>query len=695
VLASAPAAHDGGAGGAACQIQASQEHAPGWPFDLPTFRDQVLPILLGTCVSCHAGPTGMGGFVVAPDAAPGNCGYAQTFNSFTSKIDLTNPQNSAVWVAISGGDPKHPFTLPPSDPRAMTLLGFIQNAAQKAAAGTPPPAANPFDYQVFKTAIEPIIETADGKGCTNASCHGAPAGLGGFHVVVANGDEPTLMANFQAVTSHCDIGNPAGSLFYIQATNRHDGGLSALVTADQGRTILDWISAAKANTDPASPTPTGCIPPDALDLAVFAAEIQPILLGQVDLNNPQDPRTTTGCARPVCHGADRTGGALVLKATNTAAVNLTNFGCFVNLASPIESDILRCPLNDPGCRHAPHPGGEVFSGPQDLNYQRVLSYLYAAKTAATPLDFAFYARRVNPIFDDPASVQGGAQGRSCSDVVSCHGTVAPGQRPPNGSNFPILAQVSDRDRLLVNFSLAENFIDVVQAEGSSLYLYPTDEIANLANPLATGLHHPGGLDFAPDSVQAAAILKWAHGLRPDGQGFVHDFLVAGDFSAFQITDSTGVDEPNARPSIFDAAPGAGLAGGIWDGLFADSAEVDLGAAFPRAGGGRAVYAAVYLFNISGADVTAQVTVSSPNAIRLYAGTAPLLQADGAAAGTTGLVAVPAYTPGSGATRLLLKVLQHAGDANFGFSLQLQDELGNPLTDSSGQFVLKLGPDGGI
>ena len=50
---------------------------------------------------------------------------------------------------------------------------------------------------------------------------------------------------------------------------------------------------------------------------------------------------------------------------------------------------------------------QLHGAESDLNYQRVLSYLYSAKTGATPLDFAFFARVVNVIFDDPAAVQGG------------------------------------------------------------------------------------------------------------------------------------------------------------------------------------------------------------------------------------------------------------------------------------------------
>src|SRR5262249_44632407 len=186
------------------------------------------------------------------------------------------------------------------------------------------------------------------------------------------------------------------------------------------------------------------------------------------------------------------------------------------------------------------------------NSQRLLSYPFAAKTVATPIDFAFSARQIDTIFNDVNAVQGGAQNRTCADVVACHGVTIAGQRPPNGSNFAILANATSKDRLGANFASALNFINFLSPQGSSLFMYPTDEIANLAgNRFATGLHHPGGLDFAVNSVQATAILTWAAGLRPDGQGFHQNWLVGGDYAAAAITDPTAIDEVNVKPSLFD------------------------------------------------------------------------------------------------------------------------------------------------
>jgi hypothetical protein len=47
------------------------------------------------------------------------------------------------------------------------------------------------------------------------------------------------------------------------------------------------------------------------------------------------------------------------------------------------SQVLLCPLGAEGCVRQVHPGADVFSGVDDLNYQRLLSYLMDSATGAT------------------------------------------------------------------------------------------------------------------------------------------------------------------------------------------------------------------------------------------------------------------------------------------------------------------------
>jgi hypothetical protein len=271
-----------------------------------------------------------------------------------------------------------------------------------------------------------------------------------------------------------------------------------------------------------------------------------------------------------------------------------------------------------------------------------------------------------------------------------------GQSAPNGSNFPMIGNASDQARLAFNFSSASNFVNFIQPEGSSLFLYPTNEIANLENPFATGLPHPGGTAFAVDSPQAIDILNWARGLRPDAQGFQRNWLVAGDYSGSAITDPTAIDESTAQPKIFDPTGASQFNEGRWDGLFAETETVDLQEAFPREQtAGRIVYAVAYVLNTSGFDIQAQLTLTSPNAVKMYVGGVPVLQADDAENGVTGLALFPAFAGGRSTTRILVKLFQRADDGELSFSLRLQDQFGNVLTDQTGELVIKLGPEGGI
>jgi hypothetical protein len=682
-----------------CQIQAEAEKSPGYPFDLAVYTDAVLPLVVGSCsaAGCHAAPAGNGGFTVWADAAPGNCGFAQTFNSIADYVDLATPQNSAMLNAVNGTLAGHPMTFPAGDANLATLTSYIQTAADVWAAdgggGTAPPGASPFDYAIFQSEIAPILDSAEGKGCAISGCHGTGAGTFTLVQGAAPGS-PEMEANFIAVTSRMNLTTPESSQFLVRATVRHGAGASAVVSAEEAATILAWIEDAKENAGDGGPV--DCAPVDRFNSGVFRDEILPILNGDLDLNNPGGG-TTIGCTRGPCHGQDRGPGVLYLSPTLDLGTNLQNFACFVDLVSPSASEILLCPLDDPRCRRSPHPGQDVFSGADDLNYQRLLAYLYGSKVDATPHDFAFFVRRVNPIFNDLQAVEAGAQGRTCADTVACHGVSIAGQAPPNGSNFPIIPNAADVGRLTFNFAAAGSFVNFVDPDESSLFLYPTNEIANIADhPFATGLPHPGGEDFAVNSNEAANILRWAGGLRPDNQGFVTDWLVGGDYSASRITDATPIDEVNATPQIFDSTGAQQFNAGEWDGLFSAAREVDLNLAFPRdATAGRSAYAVAYLVNTSPLAITAQVEITTPNAVRFYVDTALVAQSENAGAGVAAIANLPPYSVAKKPTRILIKLFQRATDDEFTFSLQLRDEFGNLLTDQSGELVVLLGPQGGI
>jgi hypothetical protein len=685
----------------ACQIGVEGERVPGYPYDLSAFANDVLPVLTTNCAAagCHGAPAGAGGYTIWAEAAVGNCDYAKTFNTLARFIDLNNPGNSRVVVAINGGLATHPIKYDAGDARLGALTAYIADASATNSGGggggvTPPPGASPFDYDVFQATIQPILDTAEGIGCAGVGCHGN--GAGNFTLVAnpAAGSQD-MLDNFLAVTARTSLQSPAASLVYLKATTRHSG--STVISLQQNGAMLAWIqAAADAN---GGQDPSACASPDLFNLGVFRDEIYPVLAGDVDLNNAGGGGTTTGCVRGPCHGTDRGPGTLFLSDQISPAQNLQNFACFVDLAAPSRSQILTCP-SDIDCATGRHPGQDVFQGGQDFNYKRVLAFLYGSNVNRQPLDYAFFIRQINPIFNDLQAVEGGAQGRTCADAISCHGVSIAGEPASNGSNFPIFPNVSDDARLSFNFVSTAGFVNFLDANQSSLFLYPTNEIANTRdNPLATGLPHPGGTDFAVDSREALTILKWAAGLRPDNQGFITDWLVAGDYPATQIADLTPIDEVNATPRIFDATGAAQFNNGQWDGLFQDDRDdvtVDLNRAFPRAvNNGRIAYAVAYLTNTNAFDITAQLEIRSPNAVRVYVGDRLVAQSENAENGVVAIADLPAYINNSNSTRVLVKLFQRANDNGLEFSARARDEFGNLLTDITGELVLQLGPGGGI
>jgi len=674
-----------------CQLDSKSEQSPGYPFDVDKFATEVMPVIGKSCAAagCHAPPTGNAGFTVWAAAKPGDCDFGKTFNSVVAKIDLATPNNSRFTAVISGGSATHPFTFQPTATELATLRSFVETASARYAADgggqTPPPGPSPFNYTVYQSTIQPMLER-----CTGAACHGG--GQGGFTLkAMAAGTD--MQANFIAVTSRANLVSPAASVIYTRATVQHASGTSKTVDSTQAAALIAWIEDAKKNAgDNLNPT---CAPLDKFNAGVFASELLPILSGDLDLNSSDGQARGAGCRSTACHGIDRGPGKLSLPVTADSGTLLQNFACFVNLASPASSEILVCPLNNPGCRRYPHPGQDVLGGANDFNYQRMLAYLYGAKAATSPLDFAFFARRINPIFNDPNAVEGGAQGRSCADATGCHGVSVAGQTPPNGSDFPMIANASGLDRMTFNFVSATGFVNFLNPRGSSLFMYPTNEIANrTGNPFATGIPHPGGTDFAPDSVEARTILQWAAGLRPDANGFLRNWLVVGDFPAAQIIDQTLVAETTVAPKIFDAGGGA-FNRGEWDGLFADGQEIDLNTAFPRsATSGRVAYATSYMINTVPRQLRVQLTVTTTNPVRVYVdGLLVAQNIDGG--GTSAFITLAAPGKETKPTRVMIKLLQRAGDPRFAFSARLRDELGTVLSDSTRELVFTLGPNGGI
>ena len=661
-----------------------------------------------TCLGCHDStlPSPFGNFRIWANALTDPCGRIRQFNENEGLTDLEQPEQSRIYTIMTDPVRAHPIQWAPDSSEATALLGFIQAASDlKFPTGQPPPdpggpppvAANPFDYAVYESAINPMLDNPSAAlTCSAAACHGGPNGLAGFRLNPgAVAGSPEMEQNFATVTAIATTngGDADEALIYRKATVQHSG--SNTINAEEAVALSDFIIAG-------NDTPLGdCANPSNYSLSVFEGEIQPILFGQVDYNDVNDNRNQ-GCSRGACHGnLNRQGGALVISEELSAAENLAAVLCFVNEENPPASDLLLCPTDSPGCSRGNHPGRDIFRDAADENYARLLNFLLASRSASTPIDFSFFAAVINPIFSDESIIENG--GTQTCDNNACHGVAVLGQAAPGGSNFPLISNAGNNlNASEVNFNASRNFTNFVNPFAASMFLYPTNEIANPDNPFASGLAHPGGQIFAPDSETALTLLRWAGGLRTDDDdGAVLDWMVLGDFGANDLNDTTGLrNEETVFPQFGDF--GGGLDnGGDWvvftvapDNDPNNAVEIDLNDEFGGTVVSRAVYAAAYVVNISDNPVQARLTVASSNEVRIYVDQNIAAEVVAGGAGTA-FLNVPPFSEGGQSVRVLLKIFQDPNvSADLAFTATLEDADGQPLDANDGRVVIKLGPEEG-
>jgi hypothetical protein len=677
---------------AGCVLDAPAEKTPGYPFDPQMFRDEVWPVLAGSCLGsgCHGAPNGAGNFSVWP-VSEDQCDFVNTFNQVAAKTDLLNAAaSSRVYVAVAGSKVGHvSLASKPDDLEA--ILDYVTDAYDRKQADNGTKVV--FDFARYQAEVDPLFEK---NGCLTSGCHDPGAKAGGFFLELDPAvDSDAMEANYDEVVKRIEVNSgKAGaklSVIYARTQRIH---VNAGFVPDDAETLLAWIEdGLPEGTKP----PATCTDSGRFNVGVFGAEIMPVLEGRVDLND-RDGGTSTGCARSTCHGTPGAAGKLFIDPDASPAENLERFACFVNLDNPSASAILACPLDLASCpTSGGHRGEDIFDGVTDLNYQRILSYLYAA-TSNSPLDFAFYARKLDPLFNDEDSVQDGATNQTCASTQGCHGVVSATQPPPNRSNFPIIAEATDEADLRLNYAAASNFTHFQQADQSALILYPTNEIANVDNPLGTGLPHPVEA-FALGDEEALLILEWAGGLRATADGFLRHWLVAGDFTASNVTDDAIANEGALAPEIFeDALASRRFNNGLWDGFFSAADFIDFNdpiqGFFVQGGQDRIVYAVAYVTNTTTRDISAVFEVRSPNDVEITVGNGSgSIGRDGAGAAATASLPPYAVNETDRYTRIMIKVFQRPGDAQFGFDLRISDDNGNLLQRND--LLFKLSPDGSI
>lgn len=664
-------------------------------FNLATFRQSIVPMTTGqACASCHAAGTGdnAGAFSVWANAATDDCDFAKQFNELINKglVDLSQTvEDTRLHRVLVNPERTHPGGK--VDPASADILtAYLQDAKDVFDASLNPGVdqgdanASPWNIDVYSNTVNVLLDNpAESPTCSQAGCHGS--GVAGF--TLNNGAQagtPEMEANFNAVTALANPSDPEESLVYFKATNAHSG--SNILRGEQAEALLTWLSDVNEIVDP-----NGCVSADSFNLAAFSGDILPIMFGDVDLNDQANPNNQ-GCALQACHGDEsRAGGALIISENRSAAENLAAFSCFVNIQNPPNSQILTCPSDNSACP-IDHPGAAVFDDFDDANYDRILGFLLGAAGAQTPLDYGFFATFVNVQFDDLSIIENGSN-LTCANG-GCHGVAGQGQAAPGGSNFPIIAgSGGNRQATEINFAAASGFTNFIQPEAASMFLYPTNEIANADNPFASGLAHPGGEIYDINSESAQNILRWAGGLRADveTQGAVLDWLIFGEFAGDDIQDEVIRNEESVFASFEDDFGGEDLGGeAVVITGEPGNAVIDLDVEFGEADAPRTVFATAYIVNLSNGPIfNAELVVSSPNDVRIYVDEQIGGQVAAGNEGSAFMTLQPFAETGE-TVRVMLKLFQDPDvSQDLQFEARLQDDNGVPLDANDARVVIKL------
>lgn len=258
-----PPDNGGGPSGGPCDlITAAGGQTAGYPYDVNSFRTNILPKLQSGCElasSCHgAGSPAILFQVFSQTNVGAGCPDVQTFNQVVQRSKYMEGGTASPIVQKINGTLGHmfPSTSPASMEMAMLLQTFIDNAKAVAGGGTPVPTVDggpavdggggggggdAFDQNLYATQIQPILSNS---GCINTGCHnidqGSISGDFALHPRALAGS-PEVTENIATIAMRIDTSLPASqantTLFYTKCTDRHAG---AAVSNTQA--IADWIA---------------------------------------------------------------------------------------------------------------------------------------------------------------------------------------------------------------------------------------------------------------------------------------------------------------------------------------------------------------------------------------------------------------------------------------------------------------------
>ena len=690
-------------GGGECVITGGNEQNPGYPFSLTKYEQEALPALKTNCASCHDGEgVGVAAFKTwAAAAAPGNCSFVNTFEAVKAASDTTRPDQSQIVLARTTAD----HTAVPGE-AFDTLLSFIQDAnttcvADGGCVDNGGALTSFFNEETFATVIQPAL---DATGCAVTGCHLAPNGQFGFSLNAAPAEgSPEMEANFDMVTQtkYANLeGEPNAALLYVQATTPHNSATTPTIDAAAADAMLQWITDAKTLYDEqGGGTPVNCSDPTLLNPLAWPDEILPMLSGEVDYNDQNNDNILTGCTRGPCHGQLRPGS---FDLVGTPEEALEKFACFIDLTSPSNSQVLQCPADVPAlpswttraasCSWTPTTS-TTRSCCRSCSPPCRIAPRSTSRSSPAPSTRCSMTRRLVTTSWPTSRAPTRAPAMAATWPAACLPIT------PTSASSPTQAPTSTRSAPTTR-PLTTSSASACRSRARCSCTRPTP-IADRDDPLfgdfATGIQHGAGQCFAQDSAQAAAVLAWAEGLRPDADGFLVNFLVTGAFATVDPDDERLFNEDTLRPQIFLQSNGEDLE--EWD--FFPSAEqiVNLGAFLDALGGdvgqGRTAYAAAYLINTTGVDLQVQLNIeNTENEIELYFGNVRASSAAGGGA-VSATLTIPAYDAAVEPPRIMMRIHQAVDDAAMAFSAQIVDADNNVPFNGEEDDIIELTGFGGV
>ena len=507
--------------------------------------------------------------------------------------------------------------------------------------------------QVFETTIQPILDTAGGTGArTRRATAPRPGSAGspsrGRRRREARRCRRTSRRSRRSATSQV----PDQSLFYIQATNDH-GGIAVSQAQGDADPRLDPAhgavadradrdggsrnrSDAGARVRRAAPAPTS---PRYFNLDYFAAEIQPILFGTRQLQPGAGParRERQLRALDLPRLADEPAEPLPEQLSGDQPPQLRL------LRQPGEPELvadLAVPAQrPPRCTvpNGPHPGQDVFSSEQDLNYQRVASWLYSAQPpssapagtqgAASPLDFAWFARQVGHHLRRPG-VRRGGHDRIAHLLRHEHVPRRDARRARPRRTCRTSPSSPTRRRRKRSSSTTRRpraSPTSTRRQGSELFLYPTNEIADDDPAVRHGARAPG-------RRRHRGRLRRRHSRSSRGPAACDPTATATSSTGSSPGRTTRRHGPrrrratrrrSPRPSSTRPTPSATAASGTCAPRPNELVDLDRSRS-ARDGPNRVAYAYANVINTTGSAIQASVTVSSPNAVEVFVGSSVAL-----------------------------------------------------------------------